>query len=319
VWLSGHRGLAVKSRETYEYVVKNQVLPALKAVRLREIRPAVITRALTAIAAESGPGSAKTARTVLAGMFDLAVADDAMQANPARGLRIGSGRARKSTVHALTPGQVDEIADSLRSSQRAMALDLPDLVEWMLGTGMRIGEACAMRASVLRATTAEVDATAVRVKGVGLVVQERPKSAAGWRVLALPQYLVAMLERRAAELRLHARKVTFLNDRDEYRLEADPGIAFPSPNGHLRDPSNTAGDLREARDAIGREDEEQTGPYGWVTSHVFRKTVATRLDEAGLSARQIADQLGHAKPSMTQDDYVGRKVVSAEAARILNR
>jgi integrase len=26
--------------------------------------------------------------------------------------------------------------------------------------------------------------------------------------------------------------------------------------------------------------------FDWVTSHVFRKTVATRLDEAGLSARQ---------------------------------
>jgi integrase len=56
-----------------------------------------------------------------------------------------------------------------------------------------------------------------------------------------------------------------------------------------------------------------------VTSHVFRKTVATRLDEAGLSARQIADQLGHAQPSITQDVYMGRKVVSAEAARILDR
>lgn len=37
-----------------------------------------------------------------------------------------------------------------------------------------------------------------------------------------------------------------------------------------------------------------------VTSHTFRKTTATILDAAGLSARQIADQLGHARPSMTQ-------------------
>lgn len=40
---------------------------------------------------------------------------------------------------------------------------------------------------------------------------------------------------------------------------------------------------------------------------------------AGLSARQIADQLGHAKPSLTQDVYMGRNVVSAEAARVLDR
>lgn len=55
------------------------------------------------------------------------------------------------------------------------------------------------------------------------------------------------------------------------------------------------------------------------TSHTFRKTAATRLDEAGLSARQIADQLGHAHPSLTQDVYLGRKVVTAEAARLLDR
>jgi integrase len=29
-----------------------------------------------------------------------------------------------------------------------------------------------------------------------------------------------------------------------------------------------------------------------------------------MSARDIADQLGHARPSMTQDVYVGRKIVT---------
>jgi integrase len=41
------------------------------------------------------------------------------------------------------------------------------------------------------------------------------------------------------------------------------------------------------------------------------------LDEAGLSARVIADQLGHARPSMTQDVYMGRKVVDARVAEAL--
>lgn len=49
------------------------------------------------------------------------------------------------------------------------------------------------------------------------------------------------------------------------------------------------------------------------------KTVATRLDEAGLTPRQVADQLGHANPSMTLDIYFGRQVVSAEAALVLDR
>jgi integrase len=59
-------------------------------------------------------------------------------------------------------------------------------------------------------------------------------------------------------------------------------------------------------------------PEAWVTSHVFRKTAATEMDAAGLSARQIADQLGHAKVSMTQDNYFGRKVAQAGAAQVLS-
>ena len=49
----------------------------------------------------------------------------------------------------------------------------------------------------------------------------------------------------------------------------------------------------------------------------FRKTAATVLDGAGLTAREIADQLGQARPSMTQDVYMGRKVRSTRAAEAL--
>jgi integrase len=50
---------------------------------------------------------------------------------------------------------------------------------------------------------------------------------------------------------------------------------------------------------------------------VFRKTAATILDEAGLSARVVADQLGHSRPSTTQDVYMGRKAVNPAAAEAL--
>jgi integrase len=43
------------------------------------------------------------------------------------------------------------------------------------------------------------------------------------------------------------------------------------------------------------------------------------MDRAGLSARQIADHLGHSKISMTQDRYLGRRAVGDEAAEVLDR
>ncbi len=55
----------------------------------------------------------------------------------------------------------------------------------------------------------------------------------------------------------------------------------------------------------------------WITSHSFRKTTATILDDAGQSARQIADQLGHARPSLTQDVYMGRRAKNPAAGAAL--
>ncbi len=73
---------------------------------------------------------------------------------------------------------------------------------------------------------------------------------------------------------------------------------FPDVLGGFRDPANVRRELREARG-------EET--LSWITSHTFRKTAATILDRAALSARLVADQLGHARHSMTQDVYMGRR------------
>jgi hypothetical protein len=81
------------------------------------------------------------------------------------------------------------------------------------------------------------------------------------------------------------------------RVENSWDVVFPSQLGMLRDRSNTNSDIREALDPLG---------FGWVTTHTFRKTTATLLDESGLTVREIADQLGHTRVSVTQDTYFGR-------------
>lgn len=60
--------------------------------------------------------------------------------------------------------------------------------------------------------------------------------------------------------------------------------SFPAPKDGLRDPSNAQGDLRESL-AFG---------LPWVTRHISRKTSATLLDNAGLSGRAVADEVGPA-------------------------
>lgn len=67
---------------------------------------------------------------------------------------------------------------------------------------------------------------------------------------------------------------------------------------------------REHRDRLGASE---------TTFHSFRKYVATALDAAGLSAREIADYLGHSRPLMTQDVYMGHKATGSKAADALDR
>lgn len=52
---------------------------------------------------------------------------------------------------------------------------------------------------------------------------------------------------------------------------------------------------------------------------MLRKTVATLIKDAGLTSRHAADQLGHAKVSMTEDNYFGRELIVATAVPVLEQ
>jgi integrase len=138
-----------------------------------------------------------------------------------------------------------------------------------------------------------VAGSVVRLKGVGLVLQDGTKGG-GARSVSLPQFAVDVLHRRKG---------------DPLRASTS-GIIFPSSTGTLRDPDNFGKQWREVRESLGLPD---------VSSHSFRKTVATLIDDSGLSARIGADQLGHARPSMTQDVYMSRGQVHAEVAAVLDK
>jgi integrase len=246
---------------------------------------------------------------------------------------------------------------------------------FMLGTGVRIGEARAVLGEELNLESGrvQISSTIVRVKGEGLL-RKTTKSKAGQRELILPLWLLGILRRRdAAGL-----------------IRLDQPV-FPDTDGGYRDPSNVRRALRTSLSPVGntarrdlgltlraiRRDAKMTRKsvanelrwpqtklelietgrvkvdqqlvadllqvykveppptlqaqlqaaiepadadiLAWITSHVFRKTTATILDNDGQTARQIADQLGHARVSITQDAYLGRKATDARAAEALNR
>jgi integrase len=277
--------------QLYRDRLDKQVLPAFGALRLREITVSRVDRMLKTVRERHGPGTAKATRTVLSGLFSLAARHDALSANPVR--EVARVRSPQHDTFALQLEQVWDLRAHLAADQQAQDWDLPDFVDMMLATGLRIGEAAAITwpAVDLTTGTVEVRGTVIRIPGKGLRIKWKPKSRAGWRRVELPRWTLAMLIARR-----------------ERQAGNDWDVVFPSPLGKLRDPSNTQGDLRVVLTRAGFPD---------VTSHTFRRTVATLMDRAGLSARAAADQLGHVKISMTQDHYYGRRTASTGAAQVL--
>lgn len=296
VWLASieaNAGSRTRStRERYAYLTKRFIVPGMGALRVGEVTVELVDLFLKSVQADSkgsGVSSARTTRACLSLMLRYAVVRGALPSNPVRDVDDIDSDEGKPGPRALTNPELAKLMRKLRRDDLAAAHDIIDLVEFLAGTGCRVGEAIALRKPEVDVQNGAVTLAAT-MTDYGL--QERPKTKAGHRVIAVPPHVADMLGGRLANP----------------AIRTDVAL-FPSPLGKLRDTSNTAAHLRRAFDRAG---------FPWVTSHTFRKTVATRLDDAGLSARAIADHLGHSQVSMTQDVYMGRKVASAEAAVILS-
>ncbi|MFG1629007.1 helix-turn-helix domain-containing protein [Kribbella sp. NPDC049227] len=358
--------------ETCRRAVKNHIRPALGEIRIGEATTPRLDTVLSKIKASSGASTAKTCRAILSGALKFAVRYGAISVNPVRDVDTIEAQP-KNQPRSLTTEEVALLRRSLAADERAVQADLPDLVTFMLGAGVRIGESLAVLWSQvdLEAGTVEITHTIARLKGEGLI-RKRAKSKAGARLLHLPAWATAVLRTRHAAVHLD-------------------NPVFADTLGGYRDPSNARRALRTALSPVGstaRRDlgltlralRRQTGltrkqvaarlewpqtriklietgrikvdhelvaaliatyslrltkepdlltqvhtatqpaesdKLAWIRTHALRKTTATALDQAGHTARQIADQLDQAKVSITQDIYMGRQAANPAAARAL--
>lgn len=148
------------------------------------------------------------------------------------------------------------------------SVDLPDIVEILVATGMRIGELLALRWSDIELTAPparrddEIWMPWLMVNGQITSKGKRVdygKTNAAIRPIALPDWAAALLRRR---------KVA--------QTPNDLDAVFITRNGTWHYPTNIQGRLRHIR--LLDEYAELTVLQG-VTPHSFRRTVATEIDE----------------------------------------
>jgi integrase len=272
-------GRSSSTPRLYAGYVKNWVKPALGELQAREVLAGPCNN-LVQRGRDQSYDTAKSIRAVLSGICAYAVRNGAMQVNPAKSTaRLTRGETREvkalileqrvDLIARLEQLAIDRQTDKLGRSKGKRArvwLDLPDLVRGMLATGVRLGELLAMDSDEVIPASEQVliGHHLVREPGQGLVRLSNRKGNGEGLLLGVPEWSLPMWRRR--------------------KLASGGGPLFPSWNGRWSDPSNVINRIREAMDACG---------YDWVTSHVWRKTVATVLDEADLPTTAIADQLGN--------------------------
>lgn len=294
-------GTILRYRHAIDKTIKKRAIgPAsLGRVSLNRVTPRVVTLFLATLT----PAVAKTCRGILRQALTYAVANGA-SAPTTNGTfailsqRVGRGtNAPKAPTVPITKVQAAKIIADLKADAKTGKTDLPDIMSFMAGTGCRTGEVMALTWAQLdldhETPTVLIDAT---VNGAGQR-QKHTKTRAGVRRLALPPVVVTMLQVRLRKAR--------------------PGsnLVFPSARGPNNDRtetpywiSNVTGVIRTELDRLGHES---------VTGRSFRKMVATELDKAGFTPRQIADQLGHSRPSVTMDVYQNREEIGPADARTI--
>lgn len=275
--------LAPETVRLYRSALKNWAIPDLGKLHCHEVIVTRCSKVVRNARRKRSYDTAKTLKAALSGACDYAVRHGAMDKNPIGAIGRLSRNGEKKKVVALDAEQRVDLLAKLRAyaptrqmdahgrslGQRGQIwLDLPDLMEVMLATGLRLGEVLALLGTDVDTVEHTVSAThhIIRVAGEGLVRRPLRKGNEDELVLGVPEWSLPVLTRRSAV--------------------AGGGPIFASFKGGYLDPSNVVHRIEEAMNAVG---------YGWVTSHVFRKTVGTVLDEAGLPTTAIADQLGNSR------------------------
>lgn len=287
------------SLDTYEHRWNTHVKPRVLGLSMGDLDAGRVDTILQDINRALSASSAKTARTVLSGLWGYAVRNGPLKINPVRDARPVENRKRRKAPRALEVHEALAIFELADGDEIAVRQDLPDIMRFYAGTGERTGEGIAVRWEHIdfKAKVARMEGNFVRTKADGAKINDG-KSENAQRDVVLADWLVTMLLNRRA--RVAAQR--------GIAPEALTGWIFPNSKGGLREASNLRRDWRAFRVRHGLGD--------WFTPRTFRRTVATVLTDA-LPARYASDLLGHSRVSQTTDTYVGRKAPSRRPAEVL--
>jgi integrase len=250
----------------------------LGAFTVGALRPADVHRLIRkSLDGGASPSTVGRIVTTLRMALGQAVRDGELTVNVAQ---VRLPRVHRETIEAMTATRAQAILEAVKDD------DLEALYVLLLGTGMRLGEACAL-------DWRDVVIDSQKHSDSGSVFIRHGKTRAATRTIPLAPYVVrALLVQRAKSPRVGPSEPVFLGPRTSERL--------------------TTG---TASHALPRLMEAAGLPR--ITPHKLRHGTATLLLAKGMAMRDIADILGHSNPSVTANVYAHTVQESRDRAATL--
>lgn len=268
-WLAGQSHLKPSSWRPLEIAWRLHVQPIWGPRAVGSIRHSEVQEWVTELTGRKGATTVIRAYGVLASLLDVAVLDRRIPANAARGVNLPRKTGKKRVY--LSHEQVELLA--------ANAKEHETLVLFLAYTGLRWGEATALRVRSLDALRLRVNVTENAVMSGGLITVGTPKSHTA-RSVPYPGFLSVPLA-----------KLCEGKERD--------ALLFGNGLHHVRLPHSLKSWLVNAVKAS--QDADPT--FERVTIHDLRHTAASLAISTGTNVKAVQRMLGHASAAMTLDTY----------------
>lgn len=265
-WLAENARLRPRTRELYDGLLRNHLLPSLGDVELGSLTPAAVRRWHAKLVAAENPGPSTVAKAyrLLHAVLATATADELIAKNPC--LVTGAGTERAIERPVITVAQVYALAQAVEPRFRALVL-------MAAFTGLRRGELFGLTRARMDLLHGTVTIAEQRQQlADGRLIVGPPKSDAGHRTIALPKPLVA-------ELEAHLVRFAGAGPRDL--------VFCGAKGGPLRDHVWQA-KWDKARQAVG---------LPGLHFHDLRHVANTLAAASGASTRELMHRMGHASPN----------------------